>query len=159
MSATPVTAPLICPSSNIPGLVSVNGTAFTAVKGGGHFTDVGNSLVVNGVSVHDHMAETKKRLDMLESNIKALPATIAESIAKSFSDISWHHSQVVTKGGDPTDMFVNMGPSLSFLALHIQKELFKNINFDELNKLRDRIRQLEEDMGYREAVAKKLMEP
>jgi hypothetical protein len=56
-------------------------------------------------------------------------------------------------------MGVDLSPALSTMVGMVIQQLSAKINYDELNKLRDRIRQLEEDLGYREAIAKKLMEP
>jgi hypothetical protein len=134
-----------------------------------------------GNSLTDCVTDIDKRLELLESNVKALPAIIGETIISAFRDIQTQQMAPVftinggytelpnmTAGrsvylpgntGTTTGMGVDLSPALSTMVGMVIQQLSAKINYDELNSLRDRIRQLEEDMGYREAVAKKLMEP
>ena len=137
--------------------------------------------VYSGQSLTDCIIDVSKRLDLLESNVKALPAIIAETIISAFRDIPTSQTAPVftlnggytplpnmTAGqsiylpgntGTTTGMGVDLSTALGTMVGMVVQQLSAKVNYDELNGLRARIRQLEEDLGYREAVAKKLMEP
>jgi hypothetical protein len=125
------------------------------------------------------LEEVKKRLDLLESNLKALPAVIAESIIIAFSGMTFtgnpnlssvdvysplapRQATTVWQGGvqdgNTIGLKVDLGPFLLALESRVQCCLHDTVDFSELDKLRARIRELEEDLGYRVAVANKLRE-
>jgi hypothetical protein len=154
-------------------------------NGNGYTLDVDADNVkihkYKGASLTGALLDLDKRIELLESNIKALPAIVAETIISAFKDIpTYQLSPVFTinnnysalpnmaagqsvyingNNGTTTGMGVDLSPALSTMVGMVIQQLSAKINYDELNKLRDRIRQLEEDLGYREAIAKKLMEP
>jgi hypothetical protein len=118
------------------------------------------------------LAEIRTRLDLLESNMEALPGIVAEAFISSFEEITWNEQCVPGFATDPNGnrlqvsgyqeiqtVSVDCKPLLERLHTCIESNLHMKINFDELETLRARVRELEEDLGYRRKVADRLMEP
>jgi hypothetical protein len=118
------------------------------------------------------LEEIESRLEFLEAKTDSIPGICAESVLRCLQDFCF---TVPPAMGVPVDEYgvplrdqygtnakaiVQSGMSEVFKSLcdHVEASVSSSFNFNELNLLRARVRELEEDLGYRRKVAEKLME-
>ena len=134
--------------------------------------DVGNISYATGTSYDTILFDLDKRLSLLESNVKLLPALIVEALLCAIQEFQYNLPPTF---GIPVDdcgltlrdqygneakaqVSVDLQNVFSVLHTALDKELTSKVSYEELDRLRDRVRELEEDLGYRKAVAERLME-
>jgi hypothetical protein len=112
------------------------------------------------------------RLSLIEENVTALPAIVSEALIDALSSISpgfrvdvYAPSNPVfpkeicgIENGRTVGMRADLDPLLQYLVFHLSERLRASIDYSELEAIRARVRQLEEDLGYRKKIAEKLME-
>jgi hypothetical protein len=127
-----------------------------------------DSLFISGsswvVPQEEEIKEIGKRLALVEENIKLLPGVVGEVILSAFAGLVYsgdsrlQQAMVVTGGGCDTGFHISTIELLSGLRDKVREAVQGRIDFSEIEKLRDRVRQLEDDLGYRKKVAEKLRE-
>jgi len=121
------------------------------------------------------------RVELLERTLEMVPGIIGEAIltavdawADAYDPCSYPSGNLCEENREFQANRVNrldsdqgehivkrmkmMHPFGRELAVRMRGELEHRVNFDELHSLRSRVKQLEEDLGYRTAVADRLME-
>lgn len=125
-----------------------------------------------GTSYDDVLSDMNKRLSILESDVKILPAIVSEILTETFQNFSFEVPGAYAIPVDAAictlrDQYgseakpiasVDMTSVFSSLSEKLSSEVGARVNFDEVNRLRERVRELEEDLGYRKRVAKRLMD-
>jgi len=120
----------------------------------------------------ERLEEIENRLALLEAKTDAIPGICAESVLRCLQEFCFTAPPAL---GVPVDEYgvplrdqygtnakatvqVDMGVVFKSLCDHVDESVRSSFNFDELNRLRERVRELEEDLGYRRKVAERLME-
>ena len=131
-----------------------------------------NFVDMQRAETNEKLEEFQSRLELLEMKIETLPGIVAEVLIDSLEELSqydWVLSGVPVDEvgtplrdsyGGPAKPTVQVDPKemINELCQTMESELRKKINFEEVTRLRERVRQLEEDMGYRKKVADRLRE-
>lgn len=105
-----------------------------------------------------------ERLDLLEQKVEVLPSLVAEYLQDIFAQVKDDPSvkkdiQVVFEhSGLSAPYVVDLYTIVNSVADSITDRLRSGIDYSELERLRARVRELEEDLGYRKKVANRLME-
>ena len=131
--------------------------------------------------VLDTIECVEERLELVEQKVECLPALIVdaieESVTEMFPEYTYSYDDILytdmrplvtdNEGNEVKDQYggavnsnlkVDAKEVLVAFSKRLVTNLRSNINYDEIKILRDRVQQLEEDLGYREAVAGRLME-
>jgi hypothetical protein len=116
--------------------------------------------------IAEKFAKLEYRIDILETYMKMVPSVVGEAVIEALQEVantgnygeaSLSKTPVNTAHGHSTGFNTDNSMFIFALCNNLANNIKSKINFDEINKLRDRVRQLEEDLGYREKVAKELM--
>ena len=128
---------------------------------------------VEPIDLHgEALQRLETRLDLIESNVLALPGIVTEALLESVQQFSCdvgsvpgfrvdeHGCTLRDQYGAEAKASVQVDLSTAFKKFYwsLGAELKKRINFEELVRLRKRVLELEEDLGYRRKVAERLME-
>ena len=125
-----------------------------------------------GSRIEDLLNDLNNRLELLESNVKVLPSLVAEAVLQALQECAMDSpdlkgvpvdccgNTLKTSNGTEADSLVSVDtyPLFERLLESVRLSMAARVSMEEIDRLRDRIRELEEDMGYRKTVARRLME-
>lgn len=129
-------------------------------------------MVSGNVVSMDDVSELRSKLDTLQQAVDCIPGIVADAIISAFVNMRFtdvdldafvlDNNGQVAKDGYSAELRANIkvrgDTLLDFIATSLESDLRSSVNYDGMHALKARVKQLEEDLGYREAVAHKLME-
>jgi len=138
-------------------------------------TPVGDPISVSaksgGTWYGSDVQELSKRLALLEQKVEILPSLVADAISNALLNMSCYGSPGISdfpivaqdqySSANPisiTGLVADAHGLMMELGNALSSKLRETINFEELDRLRARVAELEKDLGFRTAVAKRLME-
>ena len=112
----------------------------------------------------EEVHELRVKLELIEINMKVFPGFVGEILKDAFDKLTYNYDcslqnlPVSTGSGADTGFKASSQAFLMAIRDAVRNELDSRLNFTEINQLRARVKQLEEDLQYRTQVAEKLRE-